>query len=802
MIWHTNMPNEGEYPQMNEIAADHNEKEEARKILVDSVADFCKQELELKRIRSFNEESLSYSEEIWKQMCNLGWTSVISGERDGGLDLGFAAATSLCRELGRVIAPEPMLECGIATSALVSKLPNKQAWFNDTIKGDKIVISHFDQLAAQNPWASQKSVTASKRGNHFVLTGQLDNFPLANIADMFVVVADLNNKSSLFLIEKSERNLSIKLDKLSDGTFSGRLTLADVKIEADGLLAKGVEAERAICHSYRAGSLCTSAYLVGLSESLLEITLEYLKTRKQFGKPIGAFQALQHRAVDLYIQKGLASAVLEEAARKADSQAEDDTIQLLVDRAKYRSNEAAIAISRQSVQMHGGIGYTDECDVGLFLNRALALVARYGNNTVLRRKIGEHICRPVENEVGAKNFTHSTTVSKGNWLKPPTRGWNTMPDRQFREVSRAFLEEEYPSELRFSSKRLRWKEIKPWYKRLSEIGWIAPAWPAKYGGMELTPSQQMIYIEEQERRGVGRAPDMGIIMVGPILIQHGTNEQQKTYLPKILSGEQIWCQGYSEPNAGSDLASLRTRADADGDEFIINGQKTWTTLAQDATHMFCLARTSSKGKPQEGISFFLIDLNQTGITIRPIRNIAGHEEFCEVFLDDVRVSSECMVGEINQGWGIAKALLGFERIFLGSPRQSQYIIKRLEDIAVELNLFKDTSFRDHFTKLKLDALDLECNYQKFADIVRRGESLGPDVSVLKIWATETFARLSELLIDVSFEKGGVAGPIDFGETRVDVLSQFYNARPATIYGGSNEIQRNIVSKLVLGLPNL
>ena len=289
---------------MREVAANHDEKEEARKIFIDSVADFCKRELGLERIRSSNEESRSYNDAIWKQMCDLGWTSVISGERDGGLNLGFAAATSLCRELGRVVAPEPMLECGIATSALVSKLPNKQAWFNDTTVGDKIVISHFDQLAAQNPWASEKTIAAEKKGNHFVLTGKLDNFPLANIADMFVIAADLNGKNSLFLIEKSEENLSMKLEKLSDGTFSGQLTFADVRIEADGLLAEDLEAERAISHSHRAGSLCTSAYLVGLSEGLLEITLEYLKTRKQFGKPIGSFQALQHRAVDLFIQKG------------------------------------------------------------------------------------------------------------------------------------------------------------------------------------------------------------------------------------------------------------------------------------------------------------------------------------------------------------------------------------------------------------------------------------------------------------------------------------------------------------------
>ena len=198
--------------------------------------------------------------------------------------------------------------------------------------------------------------------------------------------------------------------------------------------------------------------------------------------------------------------------------------------------------------------------------------------------------------------------------------------------------------------------------------------------MGLSPAKLLIFIEEQERWGVARAPDMGIQMVGPLLIKHGTPEQQKRYLPPILNGDEVWCQGYSEPNAGSDLASLKTEAILDGDDFVINGQKTWTTLAQDATHMFCLARTSNEGKPQEGISFFLIDLDQPGVTIRPIRNLAGHEEFCEVFLDEVRVPADCLVGEINQGWTLAKALHGYERIYLRSPKQTQNPLKTLQEL--------------------------------------------------------------------------------------------------------------------------
>jgi alkylation response protein AidB-like acyl-CoA dehydrogenase len=319
--------------------------------------------------------------------------------------------------------------------------------------------------------------------------------------------------------------------------------------------------------------------------------------------------------------------------------------------------------------------------------------------------------------------------------------------------------------------------------------------------MGLTPAKLLIFMEEQERWGVARTPDMGIIMVGPLLIKHGTEEQRAEWLPPSLKGEYIWCQGYSEPNAGSDLASLRMEAVVDGDDFVVNGQKIWTTLAQDASHIFLLVRTDKNAKKQAGISFLLADMKSPGITVRPIRNLAGHEEFCEVFFDNVRVPRKNMVGEPNKGWTMAKALLSFERIFLGSPKQCQNALKRLNDVAHHAGLFNEAGFVERYTKLKLDVQDLETLYARYAAMVKRGETLGPDVSMLKIWGTETFAALSELVLEAAGAQGAVLDKANFGEINVEFMSMFYNARPATIYGGSNEIQRNIVAKGVLDLPD-
>lgn len=382
-----------------------------------------------------------------------------------------------------------------------------------------------------------------------------------------------------------------------------------------------------------------------------------------------------------------------------------------------------------------------------------------------------------------------------------TTDWNALDNASFRATLREFFEKHFPSEWRYPQRRLRWSEIGPWYLKLSEKGWVAPSWPTQYGGMGLSPEKLIIFIEEQERWGVARAPDMGITMVGPLLINHGNEAQRAYYLPKIIAGEHIWCQGYSEPNSGSDLASLRTEAVADGDDFIVNGQKTWTTLAQDATHIFLLVRTDKSAKKQEGISFLLADMTTPGITVRPIRNIAGGEDFCEVFLENVRVPRASIVGELNKGWTIAKALLGFERIFLGSPKQSQYALARVQEAGQRLGLFEDIGFVDRYTKLALDVADLGALYGRFIDQVKRGETLGPDVSMLKLFGTETYSRLADLLVDVMGSSGGTPGSTALPGGKTDALTTFYNARPATIYGGSNEVQRNILAASVLKLPS-
>jgi alkylation response protein AidB-like acyl-CoA dehydrogenase len=378
--------------------------------------------------------------------------------------------------------------------------------------------------------------------------------------------------------------------------------------------------------------------------------------------------------------------------------------------------------------------------------------------------------------------------------------WNLLGDEEFRRIVRSEVQDHYPAALRFPARRLLWAEQGEWVRHLARKGWIAPGWPREWGGMGLSPIKQVIFAQELERGGVARYQDHGVTQVGPIIMRFGTGEQRAKWLPPIVRAEHIWVQGYSEPDAGSDLAALRTRARRQGDVYVVAGQKIWTTMAHDATHIYALVRTNTEVNPQAGISFLLADLSTPGITVRPIRDIAGHSELCEVFFDNAQVPVEDRIGEENQGWAIAKSLLGHERINVGSPKQAGYALEMVVALARARGLLEDAVFRDRLAALQLDVAHLGDAYARYTAMLARGEEIGPDVSMLKIWATETVAAIADLIIEAAGAAGGFSGEVNVGEVELDVLGAFYKARPAMIYAGSNEIQRNIIALNVLGLP--
>lgn len=736
------------------------------------------------RLRHLGETPGGFDRQVWGAIAEAGWLGILVPEAQGGLGLGLRELLVVMEQIGYQPLPEPFIGAGVHGVALLLALPageRRDRLLTDVLSGKTVMGVAWQEAPGELSTAvlrtrvSDGRLTGTKR---WVVPGEGADGWLA-------LVTGLAGVPALYWVPASPATGCENVARI-DGTSMATLRLDGAPGE---LLAEGATVLPVVAHATDIARLAQAAELFGMARKVFDATLEYVRTRVQFGKPIGANQALQHRMVDAYIQIELSSACLSDVLAQIESGAGE--LAALASRAKVRCGDCAVQLTRLAVQLHGAIGYTDECDIGLYWKRAVHLATWLGVPSAHRSRY----LRLQPEKVDEGEEQESVPVP------PPGTDWAAMPEAQFRKCVRSFLHAHYPPDKRFPSQRLHWNESKDWYLTLSRQGWLAPAWPRAHGGMALPPGLLLAYIEEFEDFGVARMPDQGLINLGPLLIQYGTPEQQKKWLPKIISGEHIWCQGYSEPGAGSDLASLRTEAVLEGDAFVVNGQKIWTTLAQDATHIFLLVRTDKTVKKQAGISFLLADLKTPGVTVRPIRNIVGEEEFCEVFLDNVQVPRENLVGKMNEGWTIAKALLGFERLFIGSPKTCVYALGQLRQLARARGFLDDPAFAAEYASLTLDVADLQASYTRFADIVKRGDPLPASISLLKIWASETYTRIAAALVEVAAEDGGSRESLPIGPIGLNPTAPIFNATVTTIYGGTNEIQRNILARAVLALPS-
>ncbi len=378
---------------------------------------------------------------------------------------------------------------------------------------------------------------------------------------------------------------------------------------------------------------------------------------------------------------------------------------------------------------------------------------------------------------------------------------DSSAEARFRREVRNWLEANLPVGLRNRTVRPSPGEMMPWYRKLHERGWIAPHWPKAYGGMEASLGEQIVLAEELARLAAPQLPVQGLNHLGPILMKFGTEEQKARHLPPILRGDVIWAQGYSEPGAGSDLANLSTRAGADGDRFVVTGQKIWQTWGHYSDWMFTLVRTDPEASPkQAGISFLLIDLHSPGVTARPIVNIADDDELSEIFLDGVIVPATNLVGRLNGGWQIANDLLAHERIGTANPQFALEAIERIKAVAAATGAADDAAFRDRLAAVRIKVMAQAALFSHAVGLAASEHGLGPEASILKIVATETLQAITDLLLDAAgthaADKGRIATPV--GD--IDVTTLFLQSRRATIYSGSSEIQRNVLAKRVLRLP--
>ncbi|HXP77500.1 MAG TPA: pimeloyl-CoA dehydrogenase large subunit [Stellaceae bacterium] len=394
----------------------------------------------------------------------------------------------------------------------------------------------------------------------------------------------------------------------------------------------------------------------------------------------------------------------------------------------------------------------------------------------------------------------------------------TPEEIAFRNDVRGFFRAALPPEIRrkmVEGRHLGKQDIVRWQRILNDKGWAVPHWPVEWGGTGWSSTQQYVFQEEMQQAPAPQPLPFGVNMVGPVIIAFGSEAQKHHYLPRIRGIEDWWCQGFSEPGSGSDLASLKTSAKRVGDHYIVNGQKTWTTLAQHADMIFCLVRTDPAVKKQEGISFLLIDMKSPGVTVRPIVTMDGSAEVNEVFFDEVKVPVANLVGEENKGWDYAKYLLGHERTGIARVGVSKERIRRLKELAAlepaggGARMIDDMRFREKITAVEIELKALEMTQLRVVSAERHGRSKKPDPasSILKIKGSEIQQAISELLMDVvgpyalpyQPDLDGSNEPPIGPDYAGPLAPTYFNWRKISIYGGSNEIQRNIISKAILGL---
>ncbi len=769
---------------MIDLAGKLDDLNDEQRMLRDSAAAFFASDEDGRRLRDWRGRAPGYDRGRWREMAALGWTGLCLPEQYGGSGCGLAQAVLLLEQCGRALAPEPLVAGALLPAWALLHGDNealRTRWLPALARGEcQLALAWQEREHDQSVQA--KTLRASPNGKGFVLDGSKRFVAAADAADAFVVCAASAEGPVLLLVEAAAPGVGVRSQPRVDGGFWGELTLQGVQVAAAQVVAGASRAEAVLLRALDQARIAASAELLGVMARALDVSVQYIGMREQFGRLIGSFQALQHRSANLLIQVELTRAVVMQSAAVADTHGADARrLGAAASQAKARASAAALEVTKGCIQLHGGIGYTDECGIGLFLKKAMAGAAWLGAASWHRRRYNE--LAPADDRDDAA---------------PELIVGGEQPIR--RDELRRWIADNFPPAWRFPANRMSLREAHDWLVRVSEKGWAAPNWPKEYGGMGLSAFEQVALQSEFDRHGINVVTNMGVVMLGPLIIRYGTEAQKREILPRILSGEVRWCQGYSEPSAGSDLANLRTTAVLDGDEFVVDGQKIWTSFAHEADMIFMLVRTDPKAKKQDGISFLLADMKSPGITVRRIKNLTGSSEFCEVFFDKLRVPRANLVGPINQGWTMAKSLLGSERITIGNPRGARAPLQRARELAQANGLLDDAAWRARHDELRLDVDDLGALFVRCVDVLRRGRELGPEVSMLKIWVTEAQQRVADLMLEAAGESGVADAAIALPGGDLHAANVFFAARPASIYGGSNEIQRNILAKGVLELP--
>jgi len=737
----------------------------------------------------------------WGQFAAMGWLGLPFAEAQGGFGGSTSDVALLMREFGRGLVIEPFVPNVVLAGSLLARLGTPaqcSRYLAAMIDGRAQLAFAFGE--AQSRFRLNDCLTqATTQGDDYVINGRKTVVHGGATADAFVVLVRTSGQQldadglSLLMVERGSAGVDIKPYRTYDGHTACELTLHDVRVEAAALLGPAgtafAEAERAL--DYAAAMSCAEA--TGVLDVLFNDTLAYTKERQQFGRALASNQALQHRLVDMHIQLREAQAMVQMAVESLDN-ADDALRRRAVSAAKVLVGGALRLLGQEAVQMHGAIGTTDDLRISHVFKRATLLGMLFGDADWHRQRLGTLMS-------GSQNMTPLLRDS----------------DRAFADEVRAFIRANLPPGIahKVANEQLLSKaDFQAWAEPLGHKGWLTYTWPTEYGGPGWTPRQQFLFEAICVEMDCAWIVPLGPRMVAQVIQHFGTPAQKERFLPPIQDSSEWWCQGYSEPGAGSDLASLTTRAELRGDKYIINGQKIWTSYAHYADWMFCLVRTSREAKNQRGISFLLIDMKSPGIEVRPIVQMDGAHSFNSVFFTDVEVPVGNLIGEEGAGWTCAKYLLTHERLETASLPGVQRSMRRLRQVAYSAPaggqaMASDPSFRNKLMDVEVRMMALELRVLSFLQQQDAGGILGPEVSQLKIRGCDLYQNILELIMEAAgyhampYEReyvlGHVAQPAVGELYEGTAAGRYFSRRSMSILGGSNEVQRNVLAKTVLGI---
>jgi alkylation response protein AidB-like acyl-CoA dehydrogenase len=734
-----------------------------------------------------------FSRAHWTFFAELGLLGLPFAEADGGFGGILVDAQTVMRVLGKGLVAEPYLPCVLHAGRILAHgtdAQQKEKWLAPLIAGERLTgLAHRE-------CGDAVVATLAREGNGWRLRGDKLLVIAATSMDTLLVSArDETGALRIACVDTAAPGVAIRPYRSVDGIKAGAVHFDTFVGDADLLALADVGASLADAECYANAALCAEA--LGCMRALLDATVDYAKTRKQFGRPLGSFQVLKHRLVDAYALCEQAEGLVRLAGFEAHRAWTAN-----VDAACAFIARNAVAVGHEAIQIHGGMGLTDELAVSHHHKRLVQIAALFGDRNGCTDRYLRHTA--IADSCDTSNALPFSVLL-------------SAAEQAFRDEVRGFLERELDAELVTAVRRqtISYPEkdvAVAWQQKLQRQGWLAPHWPVEHGGTGWSPIQRFIFEYECALAGAPEQIPMGFRYVGPVIAEFGSLWQREFFLPRLLSSEHYWAQGFSEPGAGSDLASLKTTAELRGDHFVVNGSKMWTTHAHFANWLFCLVRTSVEEKPQQGISFLLIDMKSPGITVKPIPLLAVDHEVNQVFLDDVRVPVDNLIGEPGRGWDYAKYLLEFERggtVFCGRLRRELAQVKEVVD-AVAPQRWQDRVFAHELAALEHRLMAVELFEFRMASAMRAGSAPGVGGSVSKLVASELQKDINEL----GMRAAGIAaleleprrplhGPEvpalpDCDLERV-IMPRYLNMRVASIYGGSSEIQREIIGKQILGL---